>query len=326
MNFQKIVQLTLAFFAFAFVIGIIFWGMQWFSISLTEFFMMKTAQSQEAFLGSISNSLASVETSNSQRPSQVLQGTREPEKLEISATAALSFKTNLSGERIIYYAKNENSILPIASLTKLMTALVVLENYDLSKETIVSEKAVAQEGEQGLLEAGQTLSVRNLLYITLIESSNDAAYALAEIIGTDRFLSLMNTAAKNIGLKNTYFVDATGLDSGSYSSVSDLKILAEYLLKNYPLDWGVTSIKELDLYFSNGQLHHRLMNTNQLLGVIPGIVAGKTGWTTEAKGCFIVVRQNQQKDGFIINIVLGSDDRDYDMEKMINWVDDKTNL
>jgi len=117
----------------------------------------------------------------------------KPQKeLNIQANAALSvIVENGQNDWNIIFQENQKERMPIASLTKLMTALVVLENYDLSQEVEISQKAVDQEESIGQLKVGEKMTVKDLLYITLIESSNDAAYALAEVIGVNNFVDII---------------------------------------------------------------------------------------------------------------------------------------
>lgn len=239
---------------------------------------------------------------------------------DISALAAISIEEGeMSGDKILFN-KNESKILPIASLTKLMTALIVLENYNLDEITTVKQGAVDQEGTQGNLTAGNQLSVRNLLYIMLIESSNDAAYALAEIKGINNFIGLMNNRAKSLGLLNTNFTDVDGLSSGDYSTADDLAKFAKYLLENDPMIWNILSLDKYALYAPAGDFHHELINTNELLGKVPDIVGGKTGQTQQAMGCLLLILKNSKDQNNIIYVVLGSNDRFGEMQKLIDWV------
>lgn len=235
------------------------------------------------------------------------QGTGTPTAvLEVSA----------SSDAAVEDEKPAPKKMPIASLTKLMTALVVLENYDLSATTIISEKAMAEVGQQGSLKLGEVMPVGALLKIILIESSNRAAYALAEIMGAETFVSAMNAKATQLGMTDTHFEDSTGLSGNSVSTAEDVATLSEYLFSHYPLFREIVSLKEYSLYV-NGAFHHKLVNTNKMLGVL-GIVGGKTGWTSEAKGCFMAVRYDNQTGNYQFYVVLGSDDRFLEMEKLIN--------
>lgn len=249
------------------------------------------------------------------------------ESLEIKAKAALSIEINNTGGERILFEKNAQTPLPIASLTKLMTALVVFdlkETYDLSQTIAISKEAIEQEGFWGELRPGESLSIEALLYIMLIESSNDAAYALTDLIGQEGFVNLMNIYAKNLGLKNTYFINSTGLDAdepleaSNTSTVEDFAKLAKYILKKYPKIFEISANYSYEILRPNGSLHHFISeNTNKLLLEIPEIIGGKTGWSPAAGGCLLIVLEKPQENGYFINIILGSNDRFGEMRKII---------
>ena len=252
------------------------------------------------------------------------------EELEINARAAISVFTNNNFEnQKILFQKNGNGILPIASLAKLMTAYVVLENYDIDQTIDISEKAVFQSEDFGNFKITESFKIKDLLYSLLMESSNDAAYALTEIIGEDAFAVLMNLEAKNILGKdnqNTIFGNAAGLDPKkngnqfNFSTAEDLAKITVHLLKKQPFIWEILSQQDFDLYSSDGVFHHKIISTNELLGKIPGIIGGKTGETQQAGGCLILILKPKNNQGFLINVLLGSDDRFGEMEKLIDWV------
>ena len=237
------------------------------------------------------------------------------EEVEIKAKAAAIF--DLDGDKFLYQ-KNIKEKLPIASLTKIMTALVALDNLELEKMVTISKKAVMTEGENGHLEIGEKLNIRNLLYIMLMESSNDAAVSLAGSTNID-FIALMNEMAKNLEMENTHFVDPTGINQGNYSTISDLIRLVEYSFSR-PLIWQIFSLAETDIYSQNGELIHHLLNTNKLLKEIPEMVGGKTGWTEEANGCMLTMVKILEKPGkYLITIILGSENRELETKKLIEW-------
>jgi len=233
---------------------------------------------------------------------------------ELNALSAISVEIK-QGEEKTVFEKNSSEKLPVASLTKLMTALIVLEKYNLYQEIPISKIAMEQEGEQGGLVEGETLSTSALLYIMLIESSNRAAFALAEFIGPDYFIYLMNQKAVELGMTGTHFEDSSGLNPKSYSTTQDLAKLSKHLFENYPLFKKMIGYQAYDLYKNDGTLHHTLINTNKLLGQY-NIIGGKTGWTDEARGCFMVI-QKTNDDNYIIHIILGADDRFLEMVKLI---------
>lgn len=246
------------------------------------------------------------------------------EDLEIEAESAITLFIPARKDALdrVLFEKNSDKKLAIASLTKLMTAKIVLENYDLSKEITISRKAVEQEEDFGKLKTGKTFSVEYLLYPLLMESSNDAAFSLANdyngMTGNE-FVRLMNLEVKDMGLKNTYFANVTGLDpeppktAMNYSTVADLAKITKELLK-YPLIWEILSTSNFNLYGPE------LTNTNRLLEEIPSIVGGKTGYTEKAGGCMLLVLKSPRNSGYLINIILGSNDRFGEIKKLVDWL------
>ena len=218
--------------------------------------------------------------------------------------------------------------MAIASLTKIMTAIIVEEFFQDSERIQISKQAVEQEGWTGDLRTGEVLTAEDLLHIMLIESSNDAAFALAEIIGEDGLTELMNLKARDLGLLDTLFFNSTGLDPEkeshevNYSTCQDLAGLGKYLLKKLHL-LEITTKEEYPLFLKNGILHHILYNTNELLGENPAIIGGKTGFTEKAGGCLILILEGKKPGSYLINVVLNSADRFGDMRKLIAYVTDK---
>jgi len=245
--------------------------------------------------------------------------------LEIDAKSAISVLIDRWGKEKILFEKDSDLQLPIASLTKLMTAEVILENYDLAKEITISKEAVKQEGNFGKLEIGAKLPVDYLLYPLLLESSNDAAYALANDYDgmTERkFVELMRQTAEKLGLQDSFFDNPTGLDPEesktqlNYSTAQDLVKLTKVLLKQ-SLIWNILSTQKFDIYGPE------LINSNELLEEMPGIIGGKTGYTEMAGGCMILVTRAPENSGKIISVVLGTDEngkRFAEMKRLVDWV------
>jgi serine-type D-Ala-D-Ala carboxypeptidase (penicillin-binding protein 5/6) len=249
---------------------------------------------------------------------------KEVQDFTSQATSAVSVLLDKTGRKKILFEKNASISLPIASVTKLMTAKIILENYDLQKEIVISKEAVAQEENLGKLIVGDNLTVQELLYPLLMESSNDAAFALVSNypeMTREKFIILMNDEAKKINMTGTYFYNPTGLepeedkDSGglNLSTANDLVKLMESL-KAKPLLWDILQTSRINLYGPT------LINGNKLLGKIEGIWGGKTGYTEQARGCFVLVVEAPQGKGLLLNVVLGAEDRFLEMEKLINWV------
>lgn len=305
------------------------WGINSLEKNLGDFwFLRKITKSSQIFAAQINQQILEKEIKEAE--SEKLQSERL-ENLEIKARAVISVKIDVQGNEKILFEKNSQQLLPIASLSKLMTALVIFdldETYNFSQLITITKEAVEQEGNSkyGDLKAGESLSVENLLYIMLIESSNDAAFALAE---PKEFVGLMNIYAKKLGLKNTYFVNPTGLDpddlrnSPNYSTIEDLVKLTKYIMGNYPQIFEITTNRSYEVLMPNGLTHHFISeNTNKLLGEFANwrtkIIGGKTGWSLSASGCLLLVTKNPKNDSYFINIILGAKDRFGEMKKLIN--------
>ena len=244
---------------------------------------------------------------------------------EIEAAAVLisniAESSSLSSKNKILYQKNIDTPLPIASLTKLMAAIIVLDNINLGEEVVISENAVNAYGARGGLVVNEKITVRNLLYALLIESSNDAAVALAEAVQTSagmNFVDLMNKKAEELELKNTHFADPSGYLPDNISTARDLARLAKYIF-NYPLILEISKTPNINLTSVDGAVKHYLSNTNELLKDLPDIVGGKTGYTQEARGCFVLITRQSEKD-YLVTIILGAQERFLEAQKLIEWV------
>jgi D-alanyl-D-alanine carboxypeptidase (penicillin-binding protein 5/6) len=250
---------------------------------------------------------------------------KPPLKLDVKAALSIRLNPQKKIKEKLLFSKNENEILPIASLTKLMTGIIVIEdqeNYPLEKEIKISKEAASQEDvpEYGNLKAGQKKTIEELLNLMLVFSSNDAAYALAEKIGVGNFVNKMNEKAKEIGLENTHFSNPTGLDPENlkwslenkdyfnYSTAKDLVFLGKYILENYPLIFE----------FSNQKNKIQLLENQHLIGM-------KTGYTDEAGGCIFLIFSDDNGDYFL-NVILGAkskEERFLQMQKLIDWINGK---
>ena len=282
-------------------------GVQWFFDNSLQ------GPAEEDFLGSVSAGVQNVAPQNTAE-NNIQPVSTENLILELSAGSAISIESNFQGVNKVIFEKNSDAQLPIASLTKLMTAVVVLDNYNLSDTVVVSGTAGSQDPTEQDVEPGDVLPVESFLEIMLVGSSNRSAYALSELIGEEKFVELMNQKAKDIGLKDTFFADPTGLSPDNVSTVNNLVKLTEYILENYSKISDISKIKELYIYkFGN------VINTDELLSEFPEIVFSKTGLTAAAKGCLVLVLSNSKNNYYTINVILGSDDRFLEMKKLINW-------
>lgn len=253
--------------------------------------------------------------------------------LYLDSTNFLSVFINLDEDKEIVLAQKKSSeVIPIASLSKLMMAVVALENYSLDDLVVVSSSAIAASGTMGGLKANEIITVNDLLYVTLIESSNDGAEALAEKMGRTEFVYKMNKKAAELGMKNTRFYNPTGLDvftdssekellETNISTPEDLEKLVAYILKNYPLIPQILSLSKKRIVSNNGVVHN-LENTNILLEENSGYLWGKTGYTKEANGCIILILKNYStvNSGYIINVITGANDRFKEARKLEEWL------
>ncbi|MCH7552339.1 D-alanyl-D-alanine carboxypeptidase [Patescibacteria group bacterium] len=250
--------------------------------------------------------------------------------LELSGVSALTIFVNVKNQDSkVLFKKNADEKLAIASLSKLMGALVVARHYNLDEEITISRAAVLEEESFGQLKMGDRFLIQDLLYPMLMESSNDASAAFALKIGMPDFLNLMNQEAVFLGLENTFFVNHAGLDPDiqggaiNYSTVQDLFVLTRYLKTFHPAIFEILGLTKYPLSTIDGKLHHIMENTNKLLTYDEWptkVLGGKTGWTPEAQGALILVLQSPKEKGYLVNIILGSNKRFQDMEKLVSWV------
>lgn len=302
MSLKSTTQGISLFFIFVFVLAFIIYGSQFLLTQNKSYVLSSIASGAENAKGAILD-----KNDFPQRDWQV-------QDLAINATSGISVESNETNPYKVLFTKNSDIKLPIASLTKLMTAVIVLDNYNLADNITLDKKADLMPPVQQDLKVGNTLPIEEFLYIMLIESSNKSAFALSEKIGEPKFVDLMNKKALDIGLANTFFADPTGLSDRNVSTAKDLSKLAEYILKNYPKIIDISRTQAIDL-----PNYGVVTNTNQLLGQIPEIIAGKTGFTTDAKGCLLLVVSNQKANDYLIYVILGSDDRFSEMKNIINW-------
>jgi len=220
----------------------------------------------------------------------------------------------------ILLQKDPQVVRPVASLSKLVTALVVMDRANLKDEVTVTKNAVDTEGETGGLVAGETLTIESLLWAMLMESSNDAAVALAEsaLGGNGQFINFMNQKVDDIGLLNTHFSDPSGLSIENISSAKDVARIMREAIK-YPLLNYIMQTQETDIASSDRKFTHHLANTNKLLAKYPEIIAGKTGYIDEAGNCMTVATKSPNGRGTILSVILASQDKLGEMDKLLSW-------
>jgi len=200
----------------------------------------------------------------------------------------------------VLWAAAENERRAPASLTKMMTALLVLEQGQLEEPVVVSRAAARERGSHIGLRAGEQLRARDLLAATIMHSANDACRALADHGGAT-FVARMNQRARSLGLRNTNFVDPCGHDRpGQYSSAADLARLAEQVLQ-HPDYRELAAIRTTTIHTLDGRRRFYLRNTNALIGHYPGVIGVKTGTTGLAGYCLIAAAE---KNGSRVLVVL----------------------
>lgn len=244
------------------------------------------------------------------------------ENLTVDADSAFAMD---EGTDFIFFEKNAYKRRPIASLTKIMTALVVLENSKLDDTVTISPKAMTIFGDKKGLLAGEKIKLEDLLKVMLIDSNNAAAYALAEHTGgssADKFVALMNEKAQKLGLKNTKFFNPTGLDMAgeeNYSTAYDLAQLTQSAFSEN-LIWEISRTQEATVYSLDGKQKHYVKNTDELLGQLDNVFGGKTGYTTDAGECLVLISENPDKTHKVISVVLNAKDRFAETKKIVNWI------
>lgn len=219
----------------------------------------------------------------------------------------------------ILFAKNESDVRKMASTTKIMTAIVVIESANLYDTVTVSKKAAATGGSNLGVKEGDKITICDLLYGLLLESGNDAAVALAEAVGgsVEGFAEMMNKKAKEIGLNNTNFVTPHGLDNeGHYTTAYELAILADYALNNKTF-YNFVSTKNYTITINGAPKN--ISNTNELLGTLNGVYGVKTGFTNGANRCLVTACKRNNLD--IICVVLGADTKKHRTQDSIKLIE-----
>lgn len=234
----------------------------------------------------------------------------------INSRAAIVIDRN---SKAILYGKSETEQRKMASTTKIMTAIVVLENANLSDIVTISKKAANTGGSVLGIKTGDKISVCDLLYGLLLVSGNDTAVALAEHVGgsVEGFADMMNKKAAELGLTNTHYVTPHGLDDDNhYTTAYELAILTDYALNNKTF-YNYVATKSYTINI-NGY-PKTLRNTNELLGNLDGVYGVKTGFTNGANRCLVTSCKRGNLD--IICIVLGADSKKFRTQDSIKLIE-----
>lgn len=238
---------------------------------------------------------------------------------ELTAKSFLVYDTK--NEKVIF-SKEPGRILPIASLTKLLTAVVSIENLDPQEVVTITSDAFNANGEGGAdFRLQEKFYFKDLLGAMLIKSSNDAALAVAKAVEQktgENFAVLMNRQARQIGMGQSHFLDPAGLNDEGYSTAGDLLRLVKYS-KNYPEIWSLAGRSSLDTASADGKFKHHFESTNKLWGNLPGLTGGKTGYTDGALGCMIIEENLSEQNTSLVIILLGSTDRFWEIKKISDW-------
>lgn len=221
--------------------------------------------------------------------------------------------------KTIIWGKDEKIRSAMASTTKIMTATIVIENANLNDEVTISSKAGGTGGSRLGLKSGDKITVYDLLYGLMLRSGNDAAVALAEHVGgsVEKFAEIMNKKAEELKLTNTHFVTPHGLDNSEhYTTAYELAKLTDYALQNEKFA-NIVGTKTTTIYINNQA--RQITNTNELLGVLNGVVGVKTGFTNNAGRC--LVTETKRNDMDIITVVLGADTKEFRTKDSIKLIE-----
>lgn len=219
---------------------------------------------------------------------------------------------------VVLFEKNADYPLLPASTTKIMTALVVLDHY--KPEQIIKVGRVSVEGQKMHLIMNEEITVEDLLYGLLVYSANDAAEAFAADFpqGRDAFIKAMNEKAIKVGMKNTKFVNPTGLDQdGHRSTARDMVHLAQIAMSN-ELFAKIVATQQKTVKSIDGKHIHYLRNINELLGKVEGVYGVKTGWTEGARENLVTTVKRNDKT--VLIALLGSQDRFGETKELIEWI------
>lgn len=240
------------------------------------------------------------------------------EELNLNSRIAIAYDRK-SGK--VIWGKNENKRTAMASTTKIMTAIVLIENADLNQTITISAKSAGTGGSRLGLKKDDKILLKDLLYGLMLKSGNDAAVAIAETVGgsVEGFAELMNNKAQELKLENTHFVTPHGLDNPEhYTTAYELAKLADYAMKNETFA-KVVNTKNYTVTI-NGYPKN-ITNTNELLGYLNGLNGVKTGFTNNAGRCLVT---SVNRNGFeIITVVLQADTKKFrtsDSVKLIEYV------
>lgn len=265
--------------------------------------------------------------------------TRKKDVADIKIWASSSVVIDADTGTIIHYDNGRNRT-QIASLTKMMTAILVMENIeDLDEEVTITKEMLRADGtvvgcptsvfcNGNRMFVGEKVHAKDLMRAMLMNSANDSANALgAHIAGSkEKFVDMMNEKAKDMGLKDTHFCTPSGLEIDGqedqcYSSAYDIARIASYSLK-YETIWDIMKIPDGKFYSTDGKYVHELKNTDMLLTTLPNCIGGKTGFTPLAGKSLMTGAEDPTGDHKIIAVILNDEQRWDDMRTLVGWTFD----
>ena len=257
---------------------------------------------------------------------------------ETKVLAGSSVVIDVDSGTILHYDKG-CAEAPIASLTKIMTAVLVMEKVpDLNEVVTIDSEAISADGTKvgcptsilsqctsERLRIGEKITAGDLMTAMLIDSANDAAVALGKRMAgsQEAFGEMMNEKAAELNLGDSHFCNPSGLDApGCYSSAYDLARIAAYSMK-YDTIWKIMRTQEASVRSCDGKYEHLLKNTDVLLGQIPNCLGGKTGFTYNAgKSLMLAATDPETEKHKIIAVILNDNNRWEDMKNLVNWTFD----
>lgn len=247
---------------------------------------------------------------------EIVEAAKDNKEPKIYSKSVVAYDRD---SKLVLYGKNENERVPMASTTKIMTAILLTENVNLNQEVEVTKEAAMVGGSSLELKTGDKLTYEALLYGLMLCSGNDAATQIAiSMAGSvEDFADLMNEKAQELGLENTHFITPHGLDEDEhYTTAYELAKITDYAL-TIPKIAEVVSTKTYTITI-NGY-PKTLSNTNELLGYLEGVNGVKTGFTSKAGRCLVT---SVIRDGFnIITVVLGADTKKTRTKDSINLIE-----
>ncbi|MBI2624303.1 D-alanyl-D-alanine carboxypeptidase [Candidatus Parcubacteria bacterium] len=247
-----------------------------------------------------------------------------------AAAAVVLAGDGIPTERLLYQ-KGLLERVPIASITKLMTAVAVLDasaDRNLREVVVVSRRAAETDGQKADLFMGEQVSASTLFDLMLVVSANDAAMALAEHVGKriaepgedalQAFIRAMSIRAQELGLTDTSFANPSGLDDLNFSTAADLVALVK-ATRAYPEIW-VALGKHSVMFVNHAGRLRTLKTTNELLGVLPGLEGGKTGFTAQAGESMVAISKIGPKPVRVVTVILASPDRFGETRRLVEWL------